>query len=52
MDFNETALAALRKRYLRKDVKPDGSPETPEELMDRVSSAIAKVEGNYNASKK
>ena len=52
MDFNETALAALKKRYLRKDVKPDNTPETPEDLMERVALAIAKVDASYGASKK
>jgi ribonucleoside-diphosphate reductase alpha chain len=52
MEFNETAIAALKKRYLRKDTKPDHTVETPEDLMERVSTAVAKVEGMYGANKK
>ena len=46
MDLTENAKIVLQKRYLAKDEK--GNPkETPEDMLERVSRAIAQAEEKY-----
>nr|WP_025209894.1 vitamin B12-dependent ribonucleotide reductase [Hippea sp. KM1] len=50
MRLSENALVVLKSRYLQKDT--DGNIiETPEQLIERVASAIAKADENYGSSK-
>ncbi|MBU2266256.1 MAG: vitamin B12-dependent ribonucleotide reductase, partial [Candidatus Omnitrophica bacterium] len=48
LNFSSNAIVVLRKRYLKKD-NQGNIAETPEELLRRVSKAIAKVEAAYGA---
>jgi len=50
LNFSPNALVVLRKRYLKKNEKGQ-TIETPVELVERVSSAIASVEKKYSATK-
>src|SRR3989344_4618835 len=43
--FSENALRMMKKRYLVK--RPDGTGETPTEMLHRIAHAIAAVEKNY-----
>ncbi|MFZ5814971.1 MAG: vitamin B12-dependent ribonucleotide reductase [Bacillota bacterium] len=47
MELTHIAKTVLEKRYLR--LKEDGSRETPDEMLRRVSSVIASVEAQYGA---
>ncbi len=49
MDLTENAMKVLEKRYLRKDEKGNVT-ETPDEMVKRVASAVAKAEYEYGAS--
>jgi ribonucleoside-diphosphate reductase alpha chain len=46
--WTEAALKVLEERYLNPG--PDGTHETPEEMVWRVASAIAQAERDYGAS--
>jgi ribonucleoside-diphosphate reductase alpha chain len=50
LNFSPNALVVLKKRYLKKNEKGQ-TIETPVELVERVSSAIASVEKKYGATK-
>ncbi|MEI8350422.1 MAG: vitamin B12-dependent ribonucleotide reductase [Candidatus Omnitrophota bacterium] len=50
LNFSPNALVVLKKRYLNKNEKGEVN-ETPQELLERVSKAIAFVEKRYGASK-
>jgi ribonucleoside-diphosphate reductase alpha chain len=46
-DWTDAALRVLKERYLHR--RPDGSQETPEEMLWRVASAVAGAERSYGA---
>ena len=48
LNFSSNALVVLKKRYLKKDENGQAA-ETPEEMIARVSEAIASVEKKYGA---
>ncbi|MFZ5825372.1 MAG: adenosylcobalamin-dependent ribonucleoside-diphosphate reductase, partial [Bacillota bacterium] len=48
MELTHISKTVLEKRYLR--LKEDGTRETPDEMLRRVSSVIASVEAQYGAS--
>jgi ribonucleoside-diphosphate reductase alpha chain len=48
MDSTHIARTVLEKRYLR--LKPDGTKETPNEMIDRVATTIASVDKAYGAT--
>lgn len=43
--FSENALRVMKKRYLVK--RPDGSQETPAEMIHRIAHAVVAVEKHY-----
>ncbi len=47
--LTENAVEVLRRRYLRRN-EEGRIVETPEEMFERVSKAIAQVEANYGAT--
>jgi ribonucleoside-diphosphate reductase alpha chain len=47
MDSTHIARTVLEKRYLR--LKPDGTKETPSEMISRVATVIAEVDRSYGA---
>ncbi|MCF7907954.1 MAG: vitamin B12-dependent ribonucleotide reductase [Candidatus Omnitrophica bacterium] len=51
LNFSSNAIVVLRKRYLKKNNQGAVS-ETPKELLERVSQAIASVEANYGQDAK
>ena len=51
MLLSENALVVLKSRYLKKDEKGN-IVETPEQLFERVSRAIALADKNYGTSEK
>jgi len=51
LNFSSNAIVVLRKRYLKKNNQGKIS-ETPKELLERVSRAIAQVEAQYGADEK
>lgn len=51
LNFSSNAIVVLRKRYLKKNNQGKVS-ETPKELLERVSRAIAQVEVQYGADEK
>ena len=51
LNFSSNAIVVLRKRYLKKNNQGKVS-ETPQELLERVSRAIAQVEAQYGADEK
>ncbi|MCG0239333.1 MAG: vitamin B12-dependent ribonucleotide reductase [Firmicutes bacterium] len=48
MRLTEIAKTVMAKRYLR--LKPDGTRETPDEMIRRVARVIAAVDAQYGAS--
>lgn len=48
MELTHISRTVLEKRYLR--LKEDGTRETPDEMLRRVASVIASVDGQYGAS--
>jgi len=48
LNFSSNAIVVLRKRYLKKNNQGKVS-ETPKQLLERVSKAIAQVELNYGS---
>ncbi|MDP2924061.1 MAG: ribonucleotide reductase N-terminal alpha domain-containing protein [Candidatus Omnitrophota bacterium] len=50
LDFSPNALVVLRKRYFKKNEKGEVI-ETPKQLLERVSKAIASSERRYGVSK-
>ncbi|BDG61216.1 intein-containing adenosylcobalamin-dependent ribonucleoside-diphosphate reductase [Caldinitratiruptor microaerophilus] len=48
MRLTHIARTVMAKRYLRR--KPDGTQETPDEMVRRVARVVAAVDANYGAS--
>jgi len=47
--FSENALKMMKKRYLQQ--RPDGTQESPSEMLHRIAHALADVELQYGATK-